>query len=587
MDDEQRRLAEEMLASEKKTLNFAKGLFFGAFESSLAFPFPSPTPEKLKETQEFVAKVKRFAEQEIDPDWIDRHAEIPKSVIKGLTELGVMGMTVSKEVGGLGMSQYAYCKVAETLAGRCASTALFVSVHQSIGLKALVLFGNEKQRREWLGPLARAEKLAAFALTEPNAGSDASGVETHAVYDPEKKVYRINGRKQWITNGSLANVLTLMAKTEVQTPKGKQEKITAFLVPTNTPGFKVTAPGLEKVGMRGTRTANLEFTDMEIPEENVLGPMGGGLRVCLTVLDYGRTTFGAMCTGAAKFLIERAIRHARTRYQFKRPLASFGLVKKKIAHMAALTYAMDATTYLTAGLIDAGVEDIMLESAILKVFSSEALWEIIYETMQIYGGRSLFTDQPLERMLRDARLNMIGEGSNDVLRAFIAAVGLREIGLELKSVVEALKNPFKEYRTIGKIFSIAPNWLQRPKTPKVADALKAEIKMLSKAIHQFGGAIARLLLFYREGVAEKQLELERIADSATALYTMTAVLSRLDAALNGSLPTDHLEDDLAAGKFYCRLAMEKIDKNLRALFSKDKDEAIEKLSDQLTGVTQL
>ena len=586
MEDEQRRLAEELLSTEKKTLNFAKRLYFGDFESSLVLPYPAPPLEKQRQIAEFVGEVKRFADAEIDPDWIDRHAEIPAKVVQGLTKLGVMGMTVPKELGGLGMSQYAYCKVAETLAGRCASTALFVSVHQSIGLKALLLFGTAAQRKRWLGPLARAEKLAAFALTEANAGSDASGLETRAVYDPVKKVYRINGRKQWITNGSLAHVLTVMAKTSMDTPKGKQEKITAFLVTSDMPGFKVTAPALEKVGMRGTRTACLEFTDMEVPEENILGPMGGGLRVCLTVLDYGRTTFGAMCTGSAKFLLDHAIKHTRKRYQFNRPLASFGLVKKKIARIAALTYAMDAATYLTAGLIDAGVEDIMLESAILKVFASEALWLIIYDTMQIYGGRSFFTDHPFERMMRDARLNMIGEGSNEVLLAFIGAVGMREVGLELKSYLEALKNPFKGYASVPKMFSTFTRWLRRPQVIIRSQELQGEAKQLSQAIQRFGNAIVKLLGYYQEGVAEKQFELERAAKIAIALYTTTAVLSKLDASLKGALIASNLVDDLAAGKLYCRLAFRQIDKNLGGLFS-SQDAAYEKLSDQLTGLKTL
>lgn len=584
MEDEQRRLAEELLSTDKHTLNFAKRLYFGDFAASLVLPFPAPSLDKQREIAAFVAQVKKFAEAEIDPDWIDRHAEIPAKVVEGLTKLGVMGMTVSKELGGLGMSQYAYCKVAETLAGRCASTALFVSVHQSIGLKALLLFGTAEQRKQWLGPLARAEKLAAFSLTEANAGSDASGVETRAVYDPAKKVYRINGKKQWTTNGSLAHVLTVMAKTAIDTPKGKQDKITAFLVTSDMPGFKVAAPALEKVGMRGTRTTNLEFTDMEVPEENILGPIGGGLRVCLTVLDYGRTTFGAMCTGSAKFLLERAIKHARTRYQFKRPLASFGLVKKKIARMAALTYAMDASTYLTAGLIDAGVEDIMLESAMLKVFSSEALWHIIYDTMQIFGGRSLFTDQPFERMMRDARLNMIGEGSNEVLLAFIGAVGIREVGLELKSYLEAFKNPLKEYGKLSQMFSTLFRFLRRPKVAIRSAALQGEAKQLSKAIQSFSNGLVKLLVYYQEGVAEKQFELERVAKIAIALYTATAVLSQLDASLTGLLKTPGLDDDLAAGKLYCRMAFKQIDKNLRGLFSSE-DRAFEKLSDQLTGLT--
>ncbi len=583
MDDQQRRLAEELLASDKKTAGFAKKLYFGGFESSLVFPYPVLSKEKQTELDTFLAKVKDFAYKEIDPDWIDRHGEIPASVISGLTKLGVMGMTVSKELGGLGMSQQAYCKVAELLAGRCASTSLFVSVHQSIGLKALILFGTPKQRERWLGPLARAEKIAAFSLTEPNAGSDASGVETRAVYDPVKNVYRITGRKQWTTNGSVAQILTVMAKTEIDTPKGKQDKITAFLVTSDMPGFKVAVPALEKVGHRGTRTANLEFVDMEVPAENILGPIGGGLRVCLTVLDYGRTTFGAMCTGAAKVLMEMANTHAINRHQFGRPLASFGLVKKKIAKIAALTYAMDASTYMTAGLIDAHVEDIMLESAILKVFTSEALWAIIYDTMQIYGGRSLFTSCPLERMMRDARLNMIGEGSNDVLRAFIAAVGMREVGLEMKAFLEAFKTPFKESKFIRSMFSSLFSRLSRPDVTVRADILQREAQKLSSLIRRFSFGIGKLLAYYREGVVEKQLELERIAECAIALYTSSAVLSKIDATMHGEITTASVENDVAAAKLYCRLAFGQVEHNLRTLFcSMDSD--MEKVSHCYTGV---
>ena len=288
------------------------------------------------------------------------------------------------------MSQYAYCNASELLSRHCGSTALFVNAHQSVGLKAILLFGTEEQKKRWLPALAKGDEIAAFSLTEPNAGSDAAGIETKAIYDPKERVYRITGNKQWTTNGSIAKVLTVMAKTPIETSFGIEEKITAFIVTPEMKGFEVVDPSLEKVGMRGTKTSNLRFSNMAVPEENILGPKGKGLKVCLTVLDYGRTTFGATCTGAAKYLLQRAISHAKTRHQFKRPLSSFPLIKKKLAKMAALTQAMDATTYLTAGLLDKGQSDIMLEASILKVFASEALWKIVYETMQIFGGRSFF-----------------------------------------------------------------------------------------------------------------------------------------------------------------------------------------------------
>lgn len=566
MDEQQKRLIEELLFSVKKKPSFAKMLYFGILDDSQIFPYPKPRePENG-----FLQKVQDFANREIDGNKIDREQNIPSSVIEGLGKLGVLGMTIPKEYGGMGLSQYAYCKSVEAIARRCGSTALFVNAHQSIGLKALLLFGTDEQRKKWLAPLARGEQLAAFALTEPNAGSDASGIETRAEYDPTKKVYRINGRKQWITNGAIAQILTVMAKTG--------DKITAFLVTPDMPGFKVVAESLEKVGMRGSKTAILDFNDVEVPEENILGPIGGGLRVCLTVLDYGRTTFGATCVGAGKYLQELAIEHARNRYQFKRPLATFGLVKKKIANIAALNYAMDATTYMTAGLVDNEVEDFMLESAILKVFASDSLWQILYDTMQIFGGRSFFTDAPLERMMRDARLNMIGEGSNEVMRAFIGVIGMRDVGVQFKGFADALKDPFKQTETLWRFAKQKLYATKAPRVPVNSPLLSQEAKQLGRSIRSFGFQIAKLLATYREDIVEKQLLLDRVANSAMAIYTIASVLSKLDA----DLKKGNLGNDLEIGKYYCRMAFDSLHQNLNGLFN-NYDEAIEALSDKMTG----
>lgn len=584
MDDQQRKLAEELLFGIKKKPGFGKLLFFGIFDSSNIFPFPKVNPDEQKRADAFLADLKKYLERDLDPDAIDRQAEIPQKVIQGLGKLGLLGITIPKEYGGMGLSQYAYCRSTEAIGGLCGATALFVNAHQSIGLKALLLFGTEEQRKKYLPKLASGEHLAAFALTEPNAGSDAGGIETRAVYDPVKNVYRINGRKQWITNGGIAKVLTVMAQTEVDTPEGKQDKVTAFLVTPDMPGFKVVDKALEKVGMRGSWTANLAFENLEVPPENILGTLGGGLKICLTVLDFGRTTFGATCTGAAKFATAEAIQHAKTRLQFKRPLASFGLVKKKIATMSALAYAMDATTYLTAGLVDAEIEDFMLESAILKVFASDSLWTILYEAMQIYGGRSFFTSAPLERMMRDARLNMIGEGSNEVMRAFIAVVGMRDVGMQLKAVKEGLAHPVDNWEDLKKFGLQSIYRFKGPQIPVKSKKLLTEAQQLSNSIRRFGNAVLKLLATYREDILEEQLELDRIATSAIAIYTAAAVLSKIDSDLervNGD--EKQLGNDLAIAKLYCKMAFEQIENHLSRI-SNNFDADIEKLSDQITGV---
>jgi alkylation response protein AidB-like acyl-CoA dehydrogenase len=547
-------------------------LFFGKFDSKGVIPYPSPPVD-----QAFLDKVAAFARDEIDPVAIDRNQVIPQEVKDKLAKMGVMGMTVPRQYGGLGMSQHEYCKVTEILASRCASTALYVNVHQSIGLKAILLFGTEEQKRIWLPAMARGEAIGAFALTEPNAGSDASAIETRAEYDPDKNVYRINGKKQWITNGSIAQVITLMARTD-------DGKITAFIVTPDMPGFKITNKSIEKMGYRGTWTALLEFHDMEVPAANLLGHRGKGLKIALTVLDYGRTTFGAICTGVAKFLCKKAVVQAQTRYQFGKPLGDFPLVKEKIAKMHGLAYAMDATTYLTAGLIDEGVEDIMLESTMLKVFASDSLWEIIYDTMQIYGGRCFFTEAPFERIMRDARLNMIGEGANEVMSAFIGAVGMRDVGMYLQELTTITREPLTGVGTIFGFMGHLANRVWVPVVPVKADRLQREAKLLGKAVRRLGYCVLRVLIKYREDVVDKQLDLDRISDAAIAIYTSTATISKLDSELTRVHDdTKQLGADVIVGKYYLHRAMHLLNDRLDHLFDRE-DYFHEKVSDRITGV---
>jgi acyl-CoA dehydrogenase family member 9 len=580
MDEEQKKLVEELLFTEEEKPSLAKMLFFGALDWGISFPFPYPDPQEIEKSQGYLKELEEFVEKNIDPDEIDRNSEIPQSVIDGLASIGFLGATASKEHGGLGFSQYTYCRCMEIVARRCGATAVFVNAHQSIGLKALTLFGTPEQRKHYLQDLATGKKIAAFSLTEPNAGSDAGGIETEAIYDPEKKVYYLRGQKQWTTNGSIADVLTVMAKT---THDGKK-KVTAFLVDSTQEGFKVLDPALDKVGIRGTKTANLAFKDLEVSEDRVLGTAGKGLKVCLSVLNYGRITFGATCTGIAKDLLEMAVSQSQERVQFKKTLSHFPLIKKKIAKIASLSYAMDATTYMTAGIIDRGEEDVMLEASILKVFASEALWDIIYETMQIYGGRSFFTDQPLERIMRDARLNMIGEGANEVLKAFIAAVGMGEVGLYLQKHFmkegDSWKNPKKMKDFSKEVF-------RRFKLPKVPihypRLLGKEAKGLARCIRKCGLYVVFLLGKYKEDIVDKQLVLERVSNAIIGVYTCIATISKIDSDLvlaHGD--TDKLEQDLKSAKYYLNTTIKSINKSLREL-SSNHDEQIESLSDCMTG----
>jgi len=360
--------------------------------------------------------------------------------------------------------------------------------------------------------------------------------------------------------------------------------ITAFIATPDMPGFRVADPALEKVGYRGTKTANLVFENMEVPEENILGAKGKGLRICLTVLDYGRTTFGATCTGVAKYLVRRAEAYAVERHQFKQPLASFLLVKQKLARMAALAYAMDAATYLTAGLVDSGQEDIMLETAMLKVFASESLWDILFDTMQLFGGRSFFRSEPFERLMRDARINTIGEGSNDVLRVFIAAVGLREAGMRYKTLLQSMKSPSSAFGAFSEFARRIARTRFHPQIPIRSHLLKPQADRLGRSISHFSFSILRLLYRYRESVVDEQLKLNRIAECALSLYTAAAVLSKFDSRMqSGFGDRDQEKRETETARFYCDYALDKLDGALRKLLTHNRDKEIDAFSDILVG----
>ena len=578
--DQQMAEAEELLGDRLAVTSFAKGLFFGRFAQGQLAAYPNLEADPA--TNRMVDELRRFCAEEIDPAAIDREADIPPRVIAGLGRLGVLGACLPKEHGGRGMSQASYCRLVEVLGGHDGSTALFVNAHHSIGPRAIVLFGTTEQKAKWLPKLATGEWISAFALTESEAGSDAANVQSTARLSPDGKGYVLDGQKRWITNGSIAQVLTVMARTPVL--GARETKITAFLVTPDMPGFEVVEARMPKCGVRGTATARLAFHDMFVPKENVLGQVGGGLRVALTVLDFGRTTFGASCTGAAKFCLARAADHAKQRIQFGQPLAEFELVKEKIAVMAAGVYAMEAVTYQTAALIDAGRSDYMLETAMLKVFSTEVLWKTINDTIQIFGGKAYFTDEPYERMMRDARINMIGEGANDVLRVFIALVGMRDVGLELKSVLEAAMHPL---RNLGRLGGFAGRRLEAlfssPHVDVLSSELEADAARLGRLVARFGGHVDRLLRQYQEAIVDRQYQLGRIADSAIELYVGTCVLRRLDWQLqSGKLAAPQRRATLDTARYYLLSAERRIRRNLGDLWSND-DEQTTRLADLVFG----
>src|SRR6266513_4532210 len=355
----------------------------------------------------------------------------------------------------------------------------------------------------------------------------------------------LNGEKRYITNAALAHELTVMA----------------VLVTPDMAGFEMLEARMQKTGIKGTATGRFALRDVKVPKENILGPIGKGLKVALTVLDFGRTTFGACCTGAAKTCLELAVAHANTRRQFNKTLSEFELVKKKIARIAADAYAMEAMTTVTASFIDRGLEDYMLETAMLKVFTTERLWECINDVFQIHGGSAYFLDLPLERMLRDARINQIGEGANELLTSFIALVGMRGPGMEFKEIYDTMMKPSRD--RMSKAWAAGKSRLgatiRVPDVPVQSDQLRGHARQLGHLIRRFNFAVNRALITYREPILDMQLVQERIANAAMDLFASTCVLSRLDSEIqfarrNGdAAPPDHSAADLFLRQSFRRI----------------------------------
>ena len=368
----------------------------------------------------FQKTIRDFCEKEIKPisEKIDNEEYFPEDLYKKMGRMGLMGMTVPQKYGGAGIDRIGYMIALEEISRFCGSTGINVEAHNSLGVGHIYEKGSEEQRKKYLSKLTNGEEIAAWALTEPNAGSDASATQTTAVLDGDE--YVINGTKQFITSGDIAWVTTVMAKTD----KHKGAKgISAFIVEKDTPGFKIGQLE-DKLGLRGSHTAELIFEDCRIPKENLLGDKNMGFIGAMNILDRGRTAVGAMSVGIARGALEDSIEYAKQREQFGRPISKFQAIQWKIADMATEIDAARLLVYRAAYLEDLNVK-FTKEASMAKLFASKIAMNATREAIQIFGGYGYTKDYPLERYFRDVKLCEIGEGTSEVQHMVIA----RQLGL--------------------------------------------------------------------------------------------------------------------------------------------------------------
>nr|KAF6377041.1 acyl-CoA dehydrogenase family member 9 [Myotis myotis] len=454
-----------------------------------------------------------------------------------------------------------YARLGE-IVGLDGSIAVTLAAHQAIGLKGIILAGSEEQKAKYLPKLASGEHIAAFCLTEPASGSDAASIRTRASLSEDKKHYILNGSKVWITNGGLASIFTVFAKTNVVDSDGSvKDKMTAFIVERDFGGITNGKPE-DKLGIRGSNTCEVHFENTKVPIENVLGEVGGGFKVAMNILNSGRFSMGSAVAGMLKKLIEMTAEYACTRKQFNRSLSEFGLIQEKFALMAQKAYVMESMAYLTAGMLDQpGFPDCSIEAAMVKVFSSEGAWQCVSEALQILGGSGYMRDYPYERMLRDTRILLIFEGTNEILRMYIALTGLQHAGRiltarinELKrgNVTTVLETVGRRLRdSLGRTVDLGLTGNLGVVHPSVADGANK----LEENVYYFGRTVETLLLRFGKTIVEEQMVLKRVANILINLYGMTAVLSRASRSIRAGL-RNHDHEVLLANIFcteaYCQ-----------------------------------
>ncbi|MBI4924991.1 MAG: acyl-CoA dehydrogenase family protein [Bdellovibrio sp.] len=556
-------------------MSFMKSIFFGQIKEELMFPYPKLHPDTTETIRMVLDTVSKFANNSFKTNEWDKKGEMPKEIISHLAEMGLLGIGVPEEYGGLGFSQTAYARLMEEISGHDGSVAVTLGAHQSIGFKALMLFGTEEQKKKYLPRLASGQLIACYCLTEPGSGSDAASIKTKATLSSDATHYILNGSKLWITNGGIASFLTVFAKTEVTDGKGeKKEKVTCFMVELPIDGVSV-GPKEDKLGIRHTWTNEIHFENVKIPIANVLGGVGHGFKVAMGVLNHGRLGLAAGCMGGAKKCLETSIIHANERVQFQKKIGEFGMIQEKIGRMMTNIYAAESMVYMTTSLIDRKNIDYSIESAITKVFATEVLWECADENVQIWGGAGFMKEYPYERWLRDARINRIFEGTNEILRAFIALSGMQGPGQTLAGLAEAIKYPLKG---LGPVSDFVLRKIKRSVVGETITKAHPELhkltSMIEEYVPEFATQVEVLLRRHGSKIHLRQFAQKRIADIAIDLYAMSCVLSRVTRAIeeNGG-SVEKCELEIAIARSFFMRSNRRIQGNLKAI-DKNDDELI-------------
>jgi alkylation response protein AidB-like acyl-CoA dehydrogenase len=553
--------------------SFASNLFIGRYNFDRIYPWPEQSAEDRAAGREFLASLEKYLRENIDADEIDRTGEIPQKNIDDLFAMGAFGVKIPKQYEGLGLSQVNYGRAAMLLGSWDENLTALVSAHQSIGVpQPLLLFGTDEQKKKYLPRVARHE-ISAFALTEWNAGSDPANMSLRADPTEDGSAFILNGEKLWCTNLIKAGVLVVMAKTPPKIVNGKERKqITAFIVDVDSPGLEITYR-CRFMGLRALYNGIVKFTNVRVPRENMIAKEGQGLKVALTTLNTGRLTIPAACVGLSKRLLGICRKWAGERVQWGVPIGQHSAIAGKIAEMAGNTFAMEAMTFLTSGLVDRKVGDLRIETAMCKMWSTETTWKISDDAMQVRGGRGYETAQslagrgeeaiPVERFLRDCRINTIFEGSSEIMRLFIAREALDphlKVGGAIFNTQLPMSERAKAVFTSGKFYA---GWYPRQwfssgagKIDKLDRDLQKHVDYAARASKKLARGLFHAMARFGPKLDREQLLLSRFVGIATELFAISATCSFAQYKIDHGESADEV---LSVANYFCNSARARID----------------------------
>jgi acyl-CoA dehydrogenase family member 9 len=566
-----RRTTKPHLADPDVNPSFTKSIFLGELREELIFPFPKLSAEEDEAQRMILDSFHSWAANAVDRKKHDHDGKFADGVREGMAELGLMGLNIPEQYGGFGASAKVFSKVMGTIGATDGALAVYFGAHLSIGCKGIILFGTDDQKKRWLPRCASGEVIAAFCLTEPGSGSDAQAMKAAAVPSADGSHYVLKGQKIWISNAGFAGLFTVFAKVPVTEGGGggggkKKQKVTAFLVDAKAPGVRLGKLE-DKMGIKASDTRAVFFDDVKVPVADRLGDVGQGFKIALEVLNSGRLGLASGAAHGTRAIMREALAYAKQRQQFGKPIGSFEMIQRKFASFAAECYAADAGWLLAADMVDRGGIDYSLETACCKVFGSEMVFRAANEALQIAGGIGYSKEFPYEQSVRDARINLIFEGTNEILRALVALMGLQEAGERLKALGKAFKDPLHSIGVIGSyIAGRAKRQVTKPKLERVHDTFKREADMIEDVVHDLGLQVENLVIKHGKGIIEKQFLQERMANTAIDVFHAMATLSRATAALEraGGDETKAVAD-VDCARIFVPMAMRRARRSVRAL----------------------